>query len=114
MQKGQQSSPMSREYVVAHGLIVDETGAPGIDSSGGSRRQANLIRVDGGLVTAVVEVTVDVNQTWSNQLAGDIHRSGCVGGIYPLRYLGYEAIFEGNVPASIDSLGRVQYGSSGE
>ena len=61
VQEGQQAGAVGREDVVSHRLVVEETGAAGIDPGGCPGGEADFVGVDRGWVTTVIEVPVQVD-----------------------------------------------------
>jgi len=76
------------EHIISHRQKVLKTGATGIHSRGGARRQAHLVRMYRNGVAAVVEMSVEVDKPRRNQFAGYVNSGSARCWVYAFRHLG--------------------------
>ena len=59
-------------------------------------------------------MAMKVDETRCDQLTSDIHRVRGFGYVDTFGYFGHKPVFESNIPAAINALGRVKNVSAGE
>ena len=109
VQECDETGAVRRKDVVAHGAVVEESSATGINAGSYPATQTGPVSVDCGAAGAVVEVAVEVDESGSHQLAGYINGLGRAGRVDALGDGGDLAVLEGDVSRLVvDALGRVQ------